>query len=92
MREVERLEGDLVLARAHETLEAVREAMHADRNPETIAAYQAECVRVVEIRQGHRRKYPKKQQTSSDGGDGVATPDTVRASVAVHSPGAEVQQ
>ncbi len=92
MSEVERLEDELALAKAHEALEAVREAMHANRNPKTIAAYQAECVRVVEIRQAHRRKYPQKQQTSPDGGDGVATPDTVQAGVAVHSPGAEVEQ
>jgi hypothetical protein len=81
--DVERLRAELALAEAMEPLEKAREAMHADRTPKTIAAYKAAAAKASEVRAAFREAYPSQQQS---GGDGVATPETVKAKGTVNQP------
>jgi hypothetical protein len=81
--DVERLRAELALAEAMEPLEKAREAMHADRTPKTIKAYKAAAAKATEARVAFRTEYPSQQQS---GGDGVATPDTVKAKGTVNNP------
>lgn len=84
MSDVERLRDELALAEAMEPLEKAREAMHADRTPETIAAYKQACEEATAVRQAFRIKYPRVPQS---GGDAVATPDTLNVSVGIDQDG-----
>lgn len=76
MSDVERLRDELALAEASEELEKAREKMHADRSSKAVAAYRAASEKVVELRRDFRTRYPRTQQS---GRDGVATPETVKA-------------
>jgi hypothetical protein len=81
--DVERLRDELALAEAAEPLEEAREAMHADRSPKNVKAYKAACAEVTVARQAFREKYPAAPQS---GTDGVATPDTVKATGKAQAP------
>ncbi len=83
MSDTERLRDELALAEATDALESAREKMHAANTPETVAAYRDESAKVVELRQAFRTKYPRQQQS---GVDGVATPDTVKATGKAEGP------
>ncbi len=84
MSEVARLEAELELARKCETLEAAREAMHADRNEQTIAAYQEACNEVAAARAAYREEH--RPTTPVEPGDGIASPETVEVSIGVEQP------
>lgn len=77
---VERLTDELEIAKACETLEIAREAMHADRNVETVTAYKASCETVAGLRSAFRMKYPLNPPVD---GDGQAAPPTVQAHIGV---------
>lgn len=83
MSDVERLRAELALAEAMEPLEKAREAMHADRSPKTIKAYKEAANAAAAARQAFREKYGP---PSSSAGNGVATPDTVKATGKAVSP------
>jgi hypothetical protein len=53
----DRLRAELELAEACEVLEEAREALHADRNEETIADYKAACDTVAPMRAAFREKW-----------------------------------
>ena len=88
MADVERLRDELALAEAMEPLEKAREAMHADRTPKTVKAYKAAAAKATAVRVAFRTKYPQGQRSAGGGvvGDGVATPDTVKAKGTVVNP------
>ena len=55
---IEMLEAEIVVEKLQQTLEKTRDAMHADRNPQTIKAYKQACRLVVDARQDFRLAYP----------------------------------
>ena len=86
MADVERLRAELALAEAMEPLEKAREAMHADRSPKTIKAYKAAAAKVAAERAAFREKYSVGERTGGVPADGVATPDTVKATGKAQGP------
>jgi hypothetical protein len=78
--DVERLREELAVAEACESLEAAREAFHEKRTPARVKKFKEESVRVAELRQAFRIKYPSKPAAE---GDAVASPETVGASAGV---------
>ncbi len=84
MSDVERLEAELKLAKLSEKLEEAREAMHADRTPENIAAYQKWSNKVAAARSEYRTKHRPGAPVGP--GDGVASVETVEAAIGVERP------
>ncbi len=83
MADVERLRAELALAEAMEPLEEAREAMHADRTPETIEAYKAAAREAAAARVAFREQHGPPPTSE---GDGLATPDTVEVKGTVNQP------
>lgn len=80
--EVQKLQDQLVVAKACARLEEARDTMHADRSEENIEAYKVESEKVQKARTAFREKYPPPKMVAE--GDGVATPATVESGVEVH--------
>lgn len=81
MSDVARLEAELALAKLSETLEEAREAMHADRNPDTIADYQEASNAVADARKRFRENY----RTEVGPGDAAPTVDTIGVTAGAHT-------
>jgi hypothetical protein len=79
--DVERLRAELELAEACEVLEKAREAMHAKKTPAKIKKFKAESVKVAELRQAFRIKYPTGPVAE---GDAVAGVDTISSTAGVN--------
>ena len=78
MSDVARLEVELELARDAEELEKAREAMHEDRNEETIAAYKEAATRHQLLRSNYRENY---RTVSEDPNDATPQPSTVELTI-----------
>lgn len=83
MSDIERLRAELALAEAMEPLEKAREAMHADRSPANIKAYKKASDEAAAQRRAFREKHGS---PGASGGDGVATPDMVKATGTAQAP------
>ncbi len=83
MSDVERLEAELALAKALEPLEEAREAMHADRTPETIQAYKTAAREAAAARAAFREQHGPPPASDADG---LAMPDTVQVKGTVNNP------
>lgn len=79
MSDVDRLESELEIAKLAETLENARDAMHADRSAETLAAYKAACNDVAAARSSFRSTY----RVEAGPGDAAPAVDTINVTAGV---------
>lgn len=79
MSDVKRIKSELALAELAETLEQARDAMHANSNEKTLAAYRAASDEMAAARSSHREKY----STQVGPGDAAPEVDTINVTSGV---------